>query len=144
MENQSNQIIESYKQFWIRFLDVKGRSDRADYWHPFWINFLISTVLGALSGGLLSSIFGIAIIIPSFTVMVRRLHDTNRTMLFAIISYISGFIASVGTLVFFFGVVRRLDTRCHSIRRCLRYCGCWFSYTLYYLLIGTARGQSTE
>ncbi|MDU7036809.1 MAG: DUF805 domain-containing protein, partial [Staphylococcus simulans] len=62
MENQSNQIIESYKQFWIRFLDVNGRSDRADYWHPFWINFLISTVLGALSGGLLSSIFGIAII----------------------------------------------------------------------------------
>lgn len=105
MENQPNQIIESYKQFWTRFLDVNGRSDRADYWHPFWINFLISTVLGALSGGLLSSIFAIAIIIPSFTVMVRRLHDTNRTILFAIISYISGFIASVGTLVFFFGVV---------------------------------------
>lgn len=105
MENQTNQIIESYKLFWTRFLDVNGRSDRPEYWHPFWINFVISTVLGALSGGLLSSIFAFAIMIPSFTVMVRRLHDTNRSMVFAVISYISGFIVSVASIAFFFGII---------------------------------------
>ncbi len=105
MNQSENQIIKSYKEFWTRFVDVKGRSHRPDYWHPFWINMVISTILGALSGGILSSIFGLAIMIPSFTVMVRRLHDTNRSMLFAIISYVSGIIVMVAMFIFFFGAI---------------------------------------
>ncbi|MDN6160785.1 MAG: DUF805 domain-containing protein [Staphylococcus equorum] len=58
-----------------------------------------------VSAGLLSSVFAIAIIIPSFTVMARRLHDTNRTMVLAIVSHISGFIAMVATIVFIVGVL---------------------------------------
>ncbi|NWK84735.1 DUF805 domain-containing protein [Staphylococcus sp. GSSP0090] len=105
MDTSQNQVIESYKDFWLRFLDVNGRSSRPDYWHPFWINFIISSLLGIISGGLLSSVFALAIIIPTFTVMVRRLHDTNRTMILAIISYISGFISMLATIVFILGVI---------------------------------------
>ncbi|WP_422404692.1 DUF805 domain-containing protein [Mammaliicoccus sp. JADD-157] len=59
-------------------------------WHPFWINFVITSLLGMVSAGFLSGLFGLAVIIPSFTVMTRRLHDSNRTMVLAIISHISG------------------------------------------------------
>ncbi|XVL34094.1 DUF805 domain-containing protein [Staphylococcus equorum] len=86
-------------------MDINGRSTRPDFWHPFWINFVISSLLGIVSAGLLSSVFAIAIIIPSFTVMARRLHDTNRTMVLAIVSHISGFIAMVATIVFIVGVL---------------------------------------
>ncbi|MDG0822777.1 MAG: DUF805 domain-containing protein [Staphylococcus equorum] len=105
MNNSQNQVIQSYKEFWTRFLDINGRSTRPNFWHPFWINFVISSLLGIVSAGLLSSVFAIAIIIPSFTVMARRLHDTNRTMVLAIVSHISGFIAMVATIVFIVGVL---------------------------------------
>ncbi|WP_251521725.1 MULTISPECIES: DUF805 domain-containing protein [Staphylococcus] len=105
MEDTQNQVVKSYKEFWTRFLDVKGRSRRADYWHQFWINFVISSLLGIVSAGFLSSLFALAIIIPTFTVMVRRLHDTNRTMALAIVSYISGFIATFAAVMFVFAIV---------------------------------------
>lgn len=100
MENSQNQVIQCYKDFWTRFVDIKGRSTRGDFWHPFWINFIITTLLGAVSGGILGSLFGIAIIIPSFTVMARRLHDTNRTMLLAVIAELSGIIISIVAGIF--------------------------------------------
>ncbi|MEX2948375.1 DUF805 domain-containing protein [Staphylococcus warneri] len=105
MNNSESSVMKSYKEFWTRFIDVQGRSTRSDFWHPFWINLLISSILGIISAGLLSSLFAIAVMIPNFTVMVRRLHDTNRTMILAIVSYISSFIAALGASIFIIGVV---------------------------------------
>lgn len=99
------QIMQSYTVFWTRFLDVKGRASRSDFWHPFWINFLITSLLSIFSVGTLSSVFALFLIIPTFTVKVRRLHDSNRTMLLAIISHISGFITAFGTIVFVLGII---------------------------------------
>lgn len=53
-----------------------------------------------VSAGFLSGLFGLAVIIPSFTVMTRRLHDSNRTMVLAIVSHISGLIALAATVTF--------------------------------------------
>ncbi|GGI01896.1 MULTISPECIES: DUF805 domain-containing protein [Mammaliicoccus] len=100
MDNSQNQVIESYKDFWKRFVDINGRSDRPDFWHPFWINFVITSLLGIVSAGFLSGLFALAIIIPTFTVMVRRLHDSNRTMLLAIVYHISGVIAGLFVAIF--------------------------------------------
>lgn len=105
MNNSQNQILQSYKDFWVRYIDVNGRSKRPDFWHPFWINFLISSVLGAISGGLLTTIFGIAMLIPAFTVMVRRLHDTDRTMILAIVSYFSSLITTMAAGLFILTVL---------------------------------------
>ena len=54
MEQSQNQVFKSYRDFWTRTLDVSGRSSRADFWHPFWINFIITSLLGIFSVGLLS------------------------------------------------------------------------------------------
>ncbi|PTI28132.1 DUF805 domain-containing protein [Mammaliicoccus vitulinus] len=100
MDNSQNRILQSYKDFWTRFLDVKGRSTRPELWHPFWINLVIFTFLGIISASILSVIFALVIIIPSFAVTARRLHDTNHTMFLAILSHINGLILIIVNIVF--------------------------------------------
>jgi uncharacterized membrane protein YhaH (DUF805 family) len=67
-----------------RFVEFKGRSTRAEYW--WWSLFQI---IAGITGGLIDvaignvdyfasiAIFGL--LIPSWAVLVRRLHDTNKT-----------------------------------------------------------------
>lgn len=66
-----------------------GRSRRKEFWFfmLFYLVFIIlamlmDMVLGTFSMeleiGVLSGIFGVAMIIPSIAVTVRRLHDTDR------------------------------------------------------------------
>lgn len=61
-----------------------------EYWYFVLFNILASIVLGAIDGllgtsgsgmgaGLLSGIYGLAVLIPSLAVTVRRLHDTDRS-----------------------------------------------------------------
>lgn len=99
--NKSSNFISSYFNFWKRSLDIHGRSTRSE----FWINFLITSLLGIFSVGTLSSIFVIITLIPYFTVMTRRLHDSNRSMAFAILYYISGFITKAATILFVLGII---------------------------------------
>lgn len=105
MNKSSNQIIMSYSNYWKRALDVNGRSTRSDFWHPYWINLVITSLLSILSVGTLGSLFALATLIPSFTVMTRRLHDSNRSMLFAILYHISGFITKAAAIFFVLGVI---------------------------------------
>ena len=89
-----------------RYAEFSGRSRRKEYW--MWILFLIlanivlsilDAVLGLggsattttssapgamgaagnLSGGLLSGVFSLAVLVPNITVAVRRLHDTDHS-----------------------------------------------------------------
>lgn len=105
MNKSSNQIIMSYSNYWKRALDVSGRSTRSDFWHPYWINLVITSLLSILSVGTLGSLFALATLIPSFTVMTRRLHDSNRSMVFAILYHISGFITKAAMIFFVLGVI---------------------------------------
>ena len=67
-----------------------GRSRRREYWYFVLFSTVISlvlTILDRITGtfdsstgfGLLSGIFTLAILVPSIAVLVRRLHDTDRT-----------------------------------------------------------------
>ena len=103
--NKSSNLINSYFNFWKRCLDINGRSTRSEFWHPFWINFLITSLLGVFSVGTLSSVFGLITLIPYFTVMTRRLHDSNRSMIFAILYYIGGFITKAAAILFVLGII---------------------------------------
>lgn len=91
-----------------------GRASRREYWMFFLINLLISIVLGAIDGlfrsvfeaalgtdlgttGFLGSLYGLAVLIPSIAVAVRRLHDTGRSgwWLFLNLIPIIGFIVVI-------------------------------------------------
>ncbi len=61
-----------------------GRARRKEYWMFFLINLVISLVLGFIEGllgspGTVGILYGLAVLIPSIAVAVRRLHDTGRS-----------------------------------------------------------------
>lgn len=94
-------VIKNYAGF-------EGRARRKEYWMYVLINALIGmgiTAVGLATGlFFLSGLYGLAVMIPGWAVTVRRLHDTNRSgwwMLVTLVPLIGGiillvFLASAG------------------------------------------------
>ena len=83
-----------------------GRSRRKEYWYFVLFSLIVSLVLSAIDAllgtfssstnvGLLGGIYGLAIIIPSIAVSVRRLHDIDRTGWWVLMSLVP----VIGTIV---------------------------------------------
>lgn len=94
-----------YVMYWKRAFDINGRSTRSEFWHPMWINIVLNFVISFLSMGVGSSIFLLAIMIPSFTVMVRRFHDVNQTMVLPIVLNVFGFLYGLAMIPVIFTVM---------------------------------------
>lgn len=73
-----------------KYVGFSGRARRSEYWWFFLFNILVSivasvldSILGTMSEdtnvGLIGSIAGLALLLPSLAVGIRRLHDTSRT-----------------------------------------------------------------
>jgi uncharacterized membrane protein YhaH (DUF805 family) len=88
-----------------KYVDFSGRARRAEYWFFVLVNLLISVALqiveaifGIGSGGsvgILSGLYGLAVLIPGLAVLARRLHDTNRSgwwMLIALIPIVGAIV----------------------------------------------------
>ncbi len=82
-----------------KFADFSGRARRAEYWFFtlfYMIFFFALAILDGATGlfnmtygvGLLSGVFALAMLIPSISVSVRRLHDTSRSGWWLLISLI--------------------------------------------------------
>ena len=100
-------IIKSYTDFWKRTFDFSGRSTRSDFWVPFLTHifiFLFVFYFGAIIDVPLGRYVVLITMVPSFTITARRLHDTNRTMLFAILFPISAVAAPTGGIAAFIGM----------------------------------------
>jgi uncharacterized membrane protein YhaH (DUF805 family) len=82
-----------------------GRSRRKEYWYFVLFSLIVSLVLSAIDAllgtfgstnvGLLGGIYGLAVLIPSIAVSVRRLHDIDRTGWWVLI----GLVPVIGTIV---------------------------------------------
>ena len=79
-----------YLQALKKYAVFSGRSRRKEYWYFVLFNIIVAIVLAGIDAllgtrsssssiGLLSGIYGLAIIIPSLAVTVRRLHDIDRS-----------------------------------------------------------------
>ncbi|MDG4944478.1 MULTISPECIES: DUF805 domain-containing protein [Staphylococcus] len=93
--NRTQNVLSCYKLFWTRAFDYHGRSTRKEFWHPFWINLVISFLLARFTHNVVDDIFSLIIFVPTLTVMARRLHDKNRTMLLAVILNVIGLGATI-------------------------------------------------
>nr|WP_228030323.1 DUF805 domain-containing protein [Gimesia benthica] len=81
-----------------KYAEFSGRARRKEYWMFALMNFLISiliSIVGAVIGdtdGLiavsLSGVYALFIFIPSLAVTVRRLHDTNKSGWWILISLV--------------------------------------------------------
>ena len=97
--------MDWYKDFWTRALDFAGRSCRTEYWGAYLINlaglfvimFLEMTLLRAGSFPVITFLFLLALMLPTLSVTVRRLHDTDRSGWWYFISLVP----AIGPLVLF-------------------------------------------
>lgn len=66
-----------------KYAVFSGRSRRKEYWMFILFNFIITFIIGLISGIIgapdFSSIYSLAVLIPSIAIGVRRMHDTNRS-----------------------------------------------------------------
>lgn len=88
-----------YVGVWQKFAEFGGRARRTEYWTFFLINIVVSAALGLVdtvlgSIGILSGLYGLAVLIPGLAVAVRRLHDTGRSGLWVLM----GFVPVIGTI----------------------------------------------
>ena len=87
------QLFDWYKKVLTHYADFSGRARRSEYWYFVLCNFLISLVVSAVSywvlnNSWLESLYGLAILIPSIAVGVRRLHDIGKSGWFWLVALI--------------------------------------------------------
>ena len=88
-----------------KYADFNGRARRTEYWLFVLLNSIIAMLLSVVdylldSSGFIGLIFALAIFIPSIAVAVRRLHDTNRSGWWMLITFIP-VIGIIALLIFF-------------------------------------------
>ena len=74
-----------------KYAQFTGRARRAEYWNYvlFYIIFdiIIELIAGAIGFSKLGAIFGLAMLVPTIAVAVRRMHDTNHSGWFVLIPF---------------------------------------------------------
>lgn len=90
-----------------KYVVFNGRAARSEYW--FWVlfTFIGSFVLGIVDGilgmQLLGGLFTLAVLLPSISVGVRRLHDIDKSGWWILINLIP----IIGLIVFIFWAVTK-------------------------------------
>ncbi|HPF21899.1 MAG TPA: DUF805 domain-containing protein [Hyphomonas sp.] len=115
---------DAVKMFFSRYVDFQGRSRRSEYWWVALFNLIVVTVWAILFfvlGGMdmnseqispmgmalmgVIMLYGLAVVIPSIALYVRRLHDINQTgwiylgLVVASMIPLIGLIASIASIV---------------------------------------------
>lgn len=101
-ESQYNMLDWWKKVFIENYANFEGRARRSEYWYYILMNliitfsltivtFLLAFVIGIGAGILMYILligWGVANIVPSLAAQVRRLHDTNKSGLWVLLSLI--------------------------------------------------------
>ena len=82
-------FTEAVESFFRKYADFSSRSSRSEYWYAYLFILVVAGGLGFLEGflmlfaesdaSILALIFQVGIIIPSFAIVARRLHDINKS-----------------------------------------------------------------
>ena len=93
---------EAVENYFRNYTNSNGRARRKEYWYPVLFIFLINLVINALGGifgamdidilvtmcNVLSGIFGLATLLPSIMVAIRRMHDIGKSGWWVLISLV--------------------------------------------------------
>jgi uncharacterized membrane protein YhaH (DUF805 family) len=84
-----NPLVSYWKKVVLEnYLNFEGRARRAEFWWYALANLIITIVLNLIDaglgwgsgyGGVLSGIYGLAVLLPGLAVGIRRLHDTDKS-----------------------------------------------------------------
>lgn len=85
-------FVQAYLKMLANFSDFKGRTDRKSFWLAVLCQIIISAILGFVLGllgkfgAILLWIISLVLCVPMLAMAVRRLHDTNRSGLWLLLS----------------------------------------------------------
>ena len=91
---QEKGIFEYFKEgVTLKYMDFNGRARRREYWSYALCAFVIGFVAGLIDGliglhSILSSIVGLAFLLPGLAIAVRRLHDIGKDWKYLLIALI--------------------------------------------------------
>jgi len=85
-------MVEAYKDFWKKYIDFQGKSNRLEFWTPVLIHIIfvfIVAIIGIICfvtgvftiAAIISAIVGVfvlAMVVPMFAVTLRRFYDAGR------------------------------------------------------------------
>jgi len=99
--------MNAVKEYFIdvlknHYVDFNGRASRKQYWMYILFYVILSIIVGIIGGilgdtinGILSVLLNLGLLLPSLSIGVRRLHDTDRSGWW----YLIAFLPVIGGLV---------------------------------------------
>ncbi|TDO45259.1 uncharacterized membrane protein YhaH (DUF805 family) [Kribbella sp. VKM Ac-2527] len=96
--------MQWYTEVLKKYAVFSGRARRKEYWMFFLFNLVISVILSIVDSvagtngsgvGIISTIYSLAVLLPSIAVLVRRLHDTGKSGFWVFI----GLVPLIGAIV---------------------------------------------
>ncbi len=90
-------FFNPYIALWKNYVNFSARTTRNGYWMAILVNFIIGAIFGGIIQAvpaleIVYTIYGLAILIPSLAISVRRMNDIGRTWksLFIVLIPIAG------------------------------------------------------
>ena len=80
-------FMDAVKTCFSKYANFEGTATRSEYWWFFLFNFIISCILQVIFGNL-AMVYSLATLLPGIAVGVRRLHDTDRSGWWLLISLV--------------------------------------------------------
>ncbi len=105
---------ESVKVCLTKYADFQGRASRSEYWWFFLFIVIVSVAASWLSD-ILCGLVSLALLVPSISAATRRLHDTERSGWWQLISLIP--VIGVIVLIFLPGTRGQGRSRRFAFRR---------------------------
>ena len=91
--------MQHYIDMRTKYFDFSTTTSRRGYWMAFLFNFIVSLVIGVVAGltGItaLSTVYSVAVFIPSLAITIRRLRDTGKHWAW----YFIGFVPLAGPII---------------------------------------------
>ena len=76
------ELVNNYVNVLKNYVGFSGRARRREYWLFILANFIVSLVISFIGAAIklpiLSTIYALAIFLPSLAVLIRRLHDIGK------------------------------------------------------------------
>ena len=70
-------IINCYVDMWKNFANFSGRTTVGGYWWAYLATFIVTVVLNLIGVEFLIGVYGLASLIPTLSIAVRRLRDAG-------------------------------------------------------------------
>ena len=98
-------FTQAIKMALDKYCCFTGRASRSEYWWWVLFTFVISVIVGAVfgdgtAGKIVSSLVGLAFLLPGLGLSVRRLHDTGKSGWWILIGLIP-LVGAIILLIFF-------------------------------------------